>query len=341
VIALRLPPAPLATPDTGQGGSERAEGGFEVRPSTVTLPAEQPAGVGTVLEFFLLRFPHIAAETWRARFAAGAVWTVQGPLSGTEHFRPRLEVHYRREVEHEPPVRTDFHVVWRDDELIVVDKPPHLPVTPGGLWVRNCLLHLLAHAAGSRELAPLHRIDRLTSGLVLFSCEPRSRGRWALALQKEGGAEKVYTAVCEPLRDDLPQKATLAHHVARSPGEHWRQVVVAGRVPNSRCEIELLETAGGLALYRVSPRSGRKHQIRVQLAAAGLPILGDPLYGTRPFHDPTDLATRMWLDAHGLRIRSDRQADGSAGAELAWRSSREPLELLRRAELSRSSGPRS
>jgi tRNA pseudouridine32 synthase/23S rRNA pseudouridine746 synthase len=311
-----------------------------VRPSTVTLPVEQPVGVVTVLDFFLLRFPRIAAETWRARFAAGSIWSEQGVLSGSEPFRPRLRVHYRREVAHEPPVRTDFRVVWRDEQLIVVDKPPHLPVTPGGLWVRGCLLHLLAAVAGSRELAPLHRLDRLTSGLVLFSCDRRSRGRWARALQDEGGAEKTYTAVCEPRCDDLPQTATLEHHIARSPDEHWRQVVVGDRAPNSLSEIELLATAGGLALYRVRPRTGRKHQIRVQLAAVGLPILGDPLYGTRPFHDPADLATRMWLDAHGLRIRGDRSAEGRAAAELAWVSSREPLGLLRRAEASGSSGPR-
>jgi len=302
-----------------------------VRPSTVTLPAEQPAGVGTVLDFFLLRFPHIASETWRARFAAGSIWTEEGVLSGREPFRSRLRVHYRREVEHEPPVRTDFRVVWRDDDLIVVDKPPHLPVTPGGPWVRNCLLHLLAQVAGSRELAPLHRLDRLTSGLVLFSCDPRSRGRWARALQEEGGAEKVYTAVCEPRCDHLPQTAALAHHIARSPDEHWRQVVVGDGAPNSRSEIELLATTGGLALYRVRPRTGRKHQIRVQLAAAGLPILGDPLYGTRPFHDPEDLATRMWLDAHVLDLRGIPGPSGGEPLTTIWSSSRTPAAMLHRA----------
>ncbi|MCU0233979.1 MAG: pseudouridine synthase [Thermoanaerobaculales bacterium] len=328
---MEPPPVPAAAPDPAQRAADRANRGSDVRPSTVTLPAAQPAGVGTVLDFFLLRFPHLPAGTWQARFAAGSVWTVQGPLRGTEPFRSLLRVHYRREVEHEPPVRTDFRVVWRDDELIVVDKPPHLPVTPGGPWVRNCLLHLLARATGSRELAPLHRLDRLTSGLVLFSCDRRSRGRWAQALQEEGGAEKVYTAVCEPRCGELPQSATLEHHIARSPDAFWRQVVVGDRAPNSRSEIELLETGAGLAAYRVRPVTGRKHQIRVQLAAVGLPILGDPIYGTRPFHDPADLATRMWLDAHVLAVTGVPSSGGNERLTANWSSSRTPAAMLHRA----------
>jgi tRNA pseudouridine32 synthase/23S rRNA pseudouridine746 synthase len=297
------------------------------RPSTVTLPERRPDGVVTVLDFFLRRFPRIATETWCARFAAGKVWTADGVLSGDEPFRPLLEVHYRREVACEPEVRSDFTIVWSDGDLVVVDKPPHLPVIPGGLWVRNCLLHLLSVAIGNSELAPLHRLDRLTSGLVVFSSSERSRSHFAGLFQRGAPVEKVYTAVCEVRRDDAPARMILEHSLARSRDEHWRQVVVPGRPPNARCEIERVGEAGDLALYRVRPRTGRKHQIRVQLAAAGLPILGDPLYGTQPYHDPHDLSTRLWLDAHVLEIDAFPRPKGGP-LSVVWSSARAPARFF-------------
>ena len=146
-----------------------------VRPSTVKLPERPPKGEQTVFEFFLRRFPRIPHAVWSERFATGKVWATDTPIDAETPYRPLLEVRYRREVEHEPQVRRDFRIVWSDQHLMVVDKPPHLPVTPGGRWVRGCLLHLLLEATGNDRIAPLHRLDRLTSGLVLLSLNPESR----------------------------------------------------------------------------------------------------------------------------------------------------------------------
>ncbi len=301
------------------------------RPSTVKLPADRPAGVVTVLDYFLRRFPRIPEETWRARFRAGKVWSDGEVVTEVTSFRPLWEVHYRREVQEEPPVRRDFRIVWEDEDLVVVDKPPNLPVTPGGNWVRNCLLHLLSVDTGNWELAPLHRLDRLTSGLVLFSKRRRTRSHYSRLFQPSAPVEKTYTAVCEVVREPVPEGALLKHHIARSPEEYWRQIVVPDLPPNAVCRIELLERAGSLALYRIRPTTGRKHQIRVQLAEVGLPISGDPLYGTRPDHDPGDLTRRMWLDAHGLAVRDFRRPGGLEPLTLEWFSSRPPGEMLRGA----------
>jgi tRNA pseudouridine32 synthase/23S rRNA pseudouridine746 synthase len=302
-----------------------------VRPSVVMLPERPPSDVITLLDFFVLRFPRIPEATWRERFAAGKVWAADGPVAADAPYRPLLELFYRREVEREPPVRTDLELVWSDDDLLVVDKPPHLPVTPGGPWVRNTLLHLLEARTGCTELVPLHRLDRLTSGLVVLSRTRGTRAHFARLFQPGAPVEKSYTAVCELTGGDAPERAVLAHHIRRSRDEHWRQVVDPDLPPNARAEIELIATSSRLAAYRVRPRTGRKHQIRVQLAAAGLPVLGDPLYGTRRFHDPEDLGTRLWLDAHSFRVTGFPRPGGAAPLTAAWTSSRDPEGMLAKA----------
>lgn len=302
-----------------------------VRPSVVKLPERPPNGEHTVFEFFLRRFPRIPHAVWSERFATGKVWATDTPIDAETPYRPLLEVRYRREVEHEPPVREDFRIVWSDRHLMVVDKPPHLPVTPGGRWVRGCLLHLLLEATGNDRIAPLHRLDRLTSGLVLLSLDPESRSHFAALFQPRPLVEKDYTAVCELHGDPPPKRFTLAHHIARSETEYWRQVVRPDRPPNATCDVEVMAVKNGLVQVRVRPLTGRKHQIRVQLNHAGLPILGDPLYGTNPSHDPEDLSRRLWLDAHRLTVRSFPGLDDADPLTAEWTSSRPPTEFFRRA----------
>jgi tRNA pseudouridine32 synthase/23S rRNA pseudouridine746 synthase len=162
------------------------------------------------------------------------VWATDTPIDAKTPYAPLLEVHYRREVEREPPVREDFRVVWSDQDLMVVDKPPNLPVTPGGRWVRGCLLHLLLETTGNDRIAPLHRLDRLTSGLVLLSLDPETRSHYTRLFQPEPMVEKSYTAICEMQCDPPPRFFTLADHIARSEREYWRQIVRPGLPTNAR-----------------------------------------------------------------------------------------------------------
>jgi len=219
-------------------------------------------------------------------------------------------VHYFREVEREPPVRRDYRLVYRGEELLVVDKPPNLPVIPGGSWITHSLLMILEAEERETELAPLHRIDRLSSGLVIFSRRKKSRSRYSRLFQPEPLLQKEYLVVCERTGDTFPATLILTDHIRRSRSAWWRQEIVPGLTPNASCEIQLEVHANGLALYRVKAKTGRKHQLRVQLAHAGLPILGDPLYGTRPRHDPEDISTRMFLDAHIIRILDFHPLEG-------------------------------
>ena len=309
-----------------------------IRPSTVKLPEQQPQGVQTIFDFFLHRFPRIPRATWLERFGAGKVWAANDLIDADTPYHPLLEVHYRREVEREPPVREDFRVVWSDRHLLVVDKPPNLPVTPGGRWVSGCLLHLLLEATGNDRITPLHRLDRLTSGVVLLSLDPTTRSHFARLFQPRPMVEKLYTAVCELQRKTSPSRFLLAHHIARSPQEYWRQVVRPEQPANAHCEVEVMAINDGLVLVRVRPTTGRKHQIRVQLAHEGLPILGDPLYGSVRSNDPDDVTQRLWLDAHQLTVTDFPGPPGTDELSAIWTSSRPPEEFFQRAAAARAHG---
>ncbi len=222
-------------------------------------------------------------------------------------------------------------MVWSDDHLLVMDKPPNLPVTPGGRWVRGCLLHLLLETTGNENIAPLHRLDRLTSGLILLSTDPETRSHYSRLFQPRPMVEKVYTAVCEVVEAPWSRRLSLEDHIARSPEEYWRQVVLQDLPANARCDIEVVSEESGLMHVHVRPSTGRKHQIRVQLAHAGLPILGDPLYGTVRSNNPGDISNRMWLDAHQLNVRAFPGPDDGESLTMSWKSSRSPVEFFRRA----------
>ena len=302
----------------------------------VKLPAQPPSGVHTIFGFFVGRFPRIPRETWLERFASGKVWAEGLPIDTETPYRPLLDVHYRREVEHEPPVRKDYRIVWSDRHLMVLDKPPNLPVTPGGKWVRGCLVHLLQEATDNGGITPLHRLDRLTSGLVLFSLDLTTRSHYSRLFQPSSRVEKIYTAVCEVKNEAPPRTFALTHHIARSSDEHWRQIVVPDRPANARMEVEILSRSGVLVLARARPVTGRKHQIRVPLAQAGLPILGDPLYGTNRSYRPEDLSQRLWLDAYRITISDFGQPHDVGLLTRSWVSSRTPSGFFRRALESRN-----
>ena len=143
-----------------------------------TLPklADPPA---TILEYLDERFPRVGHALWRSRFARGLVVDETGAeLDSDAPYRVGLRVHYFREVEHEPTVPFVEEILFRNQRLLVVEKPHFLPVTPSGPYVNECLLYRLQRSTGLEHLTPLHRLDRPAAGLVLFSVDPETRGRY-------------------------------------------------------------------------------------------------------------------------------------------------------------------
>jgi tRNA pseudouridine32 synthase/23S rRNA pseudouridine746 synthase len=196
-------------------------------------------------------------------------------------------VFYYRELESEPKIPFDERVLYEDEHLLVVDKPHFLPVIPAGRFLHETLLVRLKKKGKLESLVPIHRLDRETAGVALFSLNPVTRGHYT-ALFRDRKIKKVY----EALAPAFP--GFVFPHTRRSrivPGEpFFRMKEVAGS-PNSETYIDVLEQAGspaeqlgwgapmdGMARYQLTPVTGKKHQLRLHLSALGIPIVNDKLY---------------------------------------------------------------
>lgn len=240
--------------------------------STLQLP---PGAWPTVLDCLCERFPAVTRSQWRERMARGRVADDVGNcITPDTPYRVGLEVHYYREVADEQPIPFDEVVLRADDDLLVADKPHFLPVTPTGIHVHETLLGRLIRRTGNHALAPLHRIDRETAGLVMFSTNPDSRARYQ-ALFRERRIEKHYEAIAPALRDVAFPCTRASRIVAGDP--FFRMQEIEGPA-NSETRIDVLARGDAQWRYALAPITGRKHQLRVHMAALGAPIANDGLY---------------------------------------------------------------
>lgn len=278
--------------------------------SRLQLP---PGPWRTLLDGVCARFPAIDRAQWRERFARGRVLDAQGrALAADMPYRVGMEIRYFREVAAEAEIPFQERVLHADAHLIVVDKPHFLPVTPSGGYVEQTLLARLVRRYGNPDLVPLHRLDRATAGLVLFSADPRTRAAYQ-ALFRERRIDKRYEALAAP----LPQYAFPLQRATRlEPGEPFFLMREAQGVPNSLTRIEVLERGDTHWRYGLEPVSGRKHQLRVHMAALGAPILNDPFYPLAEQRSADDYARPLKLLARSLAF-----VDPLDGAERRYESS--------------------
>ncbi|WP_130620282.1 pseudouridine synthase [Dyella amyloliquefaciens] len=262
--------------------------------STLQLP---PGPWATVLDALCAHFPQIGRERWVDRFARGRVQDETGvPLAPDAPHRVGLCVRYFREVPDEAPIPFREILLHVDRHLVVVDKPHFLPVTPAGGFVLETLLNRLVRKLGNPDLVPLHRIDRHTAGLVLFSANPASRAAYQ-SLFPERRIEKDYEAWAPPLPGlTFP----LVRRSKIEPGEPFFRMREAGGEPNSETRIDVIERADHLWRYALQPVTGRKHQLRVHMAGLGAPILNDPFYPELPDSAQDDYARPLQLLAKRL-----------------------------------------
>jgi tRNA pseudouridine32 synthase / 23S rRNA pseudouridine746 synthase len=256
-----------------------------VSPSCVALPA---VGAGTsrwpgVVDFLADRLPTVGRVDWERRMTLGEVLDESGqalPPDAPYHGGQRL--YYYRALEWEPAIPFEARVVFQDAHLLVVDKPHFLPVTPGGRYVQQSLLVRLKRGTGIDSLSPIHRIDRETAGLVLFSLQAHDRAAYQ-ALFRDRQVDKVYEAIA-PASDALPWPQRRCSRIEEDPAAFYRMTETGGE-PNSETTISLVERRGAWARYRLDPVTGKRHQLRVHMNALGLPILGDQFY-PRVLHGP-------------------------------------------------------
>ncbi|MEU9585867.1 RluA family pseudouridine synthase [Streptomyces werraensis] len=244
-----------------------------VDPVRVRLPADGPGA--TVREHLVLRLAAPSAVI-DGMFDAGAIVDATGnPVPPDTPYTPGLTVWFHRDMPDEPPVPFPLHVVHQDDHLVVADKPHFLATTPRGRHVRQTALARLRHELGLPHLTAAHRLDRLTSGLVLFTVRPEERGAYQ-TLFRDRRVHKEYEAVA-PYDPALNLPRTLRSRIVKERGELTAKEVDGE--PNAETHVELLtHRADGLARYRLVPGTGQTHQLRVHMSALGVPILGDPLY---------------------------------------------------------------
>lgn len=231
----------------------------------------------TVFDCLCDNFPAIDAERWRARFLRNLILDDnKQPLELSHAYRAGMRIYYFREVPDEKPIPFFESIIYADAHLIVADKPHFLPVTPVGEYVEQTLLTRLIRHFDNPEIAPLHRIDRHTAGLVLFSAQRATRSAYQ-ALFRNRSIEKVYEAIA-PALPHLEFPLIRRSRIAR--GEPFFLSREEEGETNAETRIEVIERCGEDWRYRLYPITGKKHQLRVHMTALGAPLRNDAFYPT-------------------------------------------------------------
>lgn len=244
-----------------------------VGPSTVALP---PGHWPHMLAFLVQHFPGITEADWLARMARQHVVDEQGqPITPGQAYRPHSKLFYYRTLQDEPEIPFTHSILFEDEHLLAVDKPHFLPVTPSGRFLHQTLLVRLKKELGCDTLTPLHRLDRETAGVVLFGKRPEERNTYQ-ALLRERAVDKTYETIA-PLQANLAFPLTRRSRIVEDEEHFFRQRETDGP-PNSETQVALLRAAHGMGRYRLTPITGKTHQLRVHMAALGLPIVNDLYY---------------------------------------------------------------
>lgn len=287
-----------------------------IDPVRLRLPAEGPWA--TVRAHLVERLTGAGPGVVAGLFEAGLVVDADGkPVGPDAAYVPGMYVWFQRELPDEVRVPFPLEVVYRDEHIVVVDKPHFLATTPRGSHVTETALARLRRDLGVPALGAAHRLDRLTAGLVLFTVRPEERGAYQ-SLFGDRRVRKEYEAVA-PYDPGLALPRTVRSRIVKE-----RSVLAAREVegePNAVTRVELVEHRGdGLARYRLVPTTGQTHQLRVHMNALGIPILGDPLYPEVAAPVPADDFRRpLQLLARVLEF-----TDPVTGVEHRFRSGRVP-----------------
>ena len=240
----------------------------------------------------------------------------------SDGYRPHTFVWFHRDLREEPSVPGDISVVHRDERIVVIDKPPFLSTIPRGRHVQQSVVVRMRAELGLPELSPLHRLDRVTSGLLIMATEKRWRAPYQTMFQR-GEVGKVYRALA-PARPDLELPTTVSNHLVKRRGTMQAEIL-EGEPANTESLIERESVHDDAhAVYRLTPRTGRTHQLRMHMWSLGIPISGDPLYpvvrdvsvddfehplqllaSELRFVDPVDGEVRHFAAVRSLPLRSE------------------------------------
>ena len=235
----------------------------------------RPGGAGlTVLDYLAATRRHSTAAEWAGRFERGEIEIEGGRAHPDTLLLAGHTIVWHRPPWDEPDVPTEFAIVHADDSLVAVDKPSGLQTMPAGGFLEHTLLHLLRQRFP--EASPLHRLGRCTSGLVLFARTNAAASALSRAW-RDHEVKKTYRALASgvPVGDRIEIDAA----IGPVPHPHLGTVHAASTGGKaSRSVATVLERSEHHTLFSVDIATGRPHQIRIHLAHAGHPLVGDPLY---------------------------------------------------------------
>lgn len=290
----------------------------------------------SVADFLFARLP--AGGDWHERLVHGLVLDREGrPLEADSPCRDGAVYWYWRHLPPEPRVPFEVDLLHHDEHLVVVDKPHFLPVTPGGRYLQETVLVRLKRMLGIDTLVPVHRLDLETAGVLMFTVQPGSRHAYQ-SLFRERQVHKVYEAVA-PWRDGLALPATVRTRIEPGEGGRFMQMQTLPGEPNAETHVELIARLGDggtgdgprpLAHYRLTPLTGRKHQLRAHLCSLGIPIEGDRIYPVLWPAAPVD-ASPDYRAPLQLLARSVAFTDPLSGRPRAFSSRRDLALALRGA----------
>ncbi|MDO5076676.1 pseudouridine synthase [Corynebacterium sp.] len=292
-----------------------------LNPSRAQLPSDaQPMLARDFLLHLILtqthRHPNDDAAAVDRRFARDEVRNPQGrPYAADDVMSPGACMWFYRTPGPERPVPHEIPIIYSDSYILVADKPPFLATMPRGRHITETATVRLRRATGNQDLSPAHRLDRLTSGVLVFTQRPEFRRPYQ-ELFAHRQVHKVYEALA-PYSPDIAPGTVWEHRIEKTPGA--LQAVLVDGPANARTRVLKVEPLPNtdLARYTLAPETGRTHQLRLHMAHAGVPILGDPLYPTPSHSAEEDFTQPMRLLARELSF-----TDPIDGAPRVFRSPR-------------------
>src|SRR4051812_6608251 len=305
-----------------------------VNATRLRLPDEGPWE--TAMDYMMHRWGHIGPQGIEDRFDAGEIVGEAGvALDRSTPLQDHTFIWYYRTLPPETRIPVELNILHQDDHLLVVDKPHFLPTTPGGTYIQESALVRLRNQLGLPDLIPMHRLDRMTAGVLLLSTNPATRGKYQVLFEKrqvQKEYECVAAAAPAPGYPAVDFPVVVRNRMTKSRSYLLAEVIDGE--PNTETRIELLRTfgagtasggspaagpaadpAGRRALYRLEPHSGKTHQLRVHMASLGLGIVNDAFYPELLDKAPDDYAKPLQLLARGIRF-----VDPISGSPVEYRS---------------------
>ena len=295
-----------------------------VNATRLRLPDEGPWE--TAMDYMMHRWGHIDPQGIEDRFDAGEIVGEAGiPLDRATPLRNHTFIWYYRTLPPETRIPVELAILHQDEHLLVVDKPHFLPTTPGGTYIQESALVRLRNQLNLPDLIPMHRLDRMTAGILLLSTNPETRGKYQVLFEKRQ-VQKEYECVsaAEPAPGHPAVDFPVVVRNRMTKSRSYLLAEVIDGEPNAETRIERLRTfeASGVdggphrrALYRLEPHSGKTHQLRVHMASLGLGIVNDAFYPELLDKAPDNYAKPLQLLARGIRF-----VDPISGSPVEYRS---------------------